>query len=156
MTLPAVEQRIREMRDSGELSGLPGEGAPLPVDPDGATGDAWAARHLVRTSAARPEWVVLRHEIEEFRSRLAARLRAHRAWLERRAALLDRMPAERILGEVAATRAADERARNEQSLAVGELNALVRQHNLLVPSASLHVHVVTLEGLLAGTRGQRG
>jgi len=155
VTVPAIEQRIREMRDSGELSGLPGEGAPLPVDPDGATGDAWAARHLVRTSRARPEWVVLRREIEEFRSRLAARVRAHQAWLERRAALLDRVPAERIVGEVAATRAADGRVRDELSVAVGELNALVRQHNLLVPSAALHVHVVMLEALLAGARDQR-
>jgi len=156
VTLPAIEQRIREMRDSGELSGLPGEGAPLPVDPDNGAGDAWAARHLVRTSRARPEWVVLRQEIEELRSRLAARLRAHQAWLERRAALLDRVPAERILREVAATRAADERVRNQQRVVVGELEALVRQHNLLAPSASLHVHVVTLEGLRAGTGDQRG
>ena len=98
---------------------------------------------------------MLRREIEEFRSRLAARVRAHQAWLERRAALLDRVPAERIVGEVAATRAADGRVRDELSVAVRELNALVRQHNLLVPSAALHVHVVMLEALLAGARDQR-
>jgi hypothetical protein len=152
VTLPAIEERIRQMRDSGELSGLPGEGAPLPVDPDAGAGEAWAARHLVRTSRARPEWVQLRQDVGELRSRIAARVRAHRAWLERRGAQLDRFPAERILLEVAATRAADERVRNELNIAVDEVNARVRQHNLLVPSPTLHLQMVTLEGLLGAGR----
>lgn len=149
---PVIEQRLRELRDSGELRGLPGEGAPLTADPDAGAGDAWGARHLVRTSRARPDWVALREEVGVQRSRVAARVRAHFAWLERREAQLDRLPAERILREVAATRATDERVRNELAVAVDELNKLVRRHNLLVPSAALHLYGVTLEGLLAATR----
>src|SRR3989442_15089540 len=60
-----VEQRLRELRDGGELSGLPGEGAPLPPDPD--AGDAWAARHIVGTARVSPVWAELRAEIGERR-----------------------------------------------------------------------------------------
>jgi len=35
-----VEARMRELRDAGELSGLPGEGNPLPADPDDDAGEA--------------------------------------------------------------------------------------------------------------------
>src|SRR5438093_4205813 len=81
-----VEQRLRELRDGGELSGLPGEGAPLPPDPDADAGDAWAARHIVRTARVRPVWAELRAEIGERRARILTRLRAHLAWVERREA----------------------------------------------------------------------
>ena len=37
-----VEARIRELRDAGELSGLPGEGQLLPPDPDSDASEAWA------------------------------------------------------------------------------------------------------------------
>jgi len=152
VTERASEQRIREMRDSGQLSGLPGEGAPLPHDPDADAGDAWAARHLVRASRARPEWVTLRQEIGAMRSRLTARVRAHLVWLDRREAQLDGLPTERILREVAATRVADERIRGELGAAVDDFNALVRKHNLVVSSAALHVHLATLEDLVARER----
>ena len=79
-----VEQRLRELRDGGELSGLPGEGAPLPPDPDADAGDAWAVRHVVRTARVRPVWAELRAEIGERRARILTRLRAHLAWVERR------------------------------------------------------------------------
>jgi hypothetical protein len=152
VTEGSIEKRIREMRDSGELSGLPGEGAPLPHDPDADAGDAWATRHLARTSRARPEWVTLRQEIETVRSRIAARVRAHLAWLERRQAQLRGLPAERILREVEATRIADERVGGALGAAVDELNALIRKHNLVVSSAALHFVPVTLETLLARER----
>ena len=152
MTERSIEKRIREMRDSGELSGLPGEGAPLPHDPDADAGDAWAARHLVRTQRARPEWVTLRQEIESVRSRIAARVRAHLAWLERRQAQLEGLPAERILREVDVTRVTDDRIRRDLAAAIDELNALIRKHNLVVSSAALHFHGLTLETLLARER----
>jgi hypothetical protein len=142
-----VERRIRELRDSGALSDLPGEGAPLPPDPDENAGDEWAARHVLRTSGARPEWGELRREIAERRARLVTRLRAHGSWLERRAELLQRAPAERIAAETAATRDADARVRREIAAAVDELNGLTRRHNLLVTSAALHLRTMTAEGL---------
>ena len=117
---------------SGELSGLPGEGSPLPPDPEDDAGDAWAARHVMRTSGASPPWADLRREIAEERARLVTRLRAHHAWLAGRDARLRRLPAERILGEREATRAVDERVRGDLERAIGKLKVLVARHNLMV------------------------
>jgi hypothetical protein len=142
-----VEQKIRELRDTGALSGLPGEGAPLPRDPDADAGDAWAARHLSRTARARPAWAELREDIGQRRRLIGARLRAHLAWKERRAAFLERLPAERILRERAATAEADARIARDVVAAIQELNALVRRHNLLVTVASLQLASVTEEEL---------
>jgi DnaJ-like protein len=151
-----VEARIRELQDSGELSGLPGEGQPLPADPDAPAGEAWAARHVLRTSGARPLWSDLRRDIAERRTRMVMRLRSHLAWLERRQALLEGVPAERIVREVALTKEVDARVRAEVAQAIGEINALVRHHNLVVTATSLHLAVATLEGLLDVARAPRG
>ena len=147
-----VEARIRELQEAGELTGLPGEGQPLPHDPDDAAGEAWAARHVLRTSGARPLWSELRRDITDRRKRILTRVRAHLAWLERRRALLEHLPAERILAEVALTKQADVRVRAEMRHAIAELNALVRHHNLIVTATSLHVATATLEGLIETAR----
>jgi len=118
------------------------------VDPDAAAGDAWAARHVVRTTGARPLWTELRREITERRLRIVTRLRAHVTWLARRQELLQRMPSERIVSEVAITKKGDDRAHAEIAQAIAELNALVRHHNLVVTATSLHIPTATLERLL--------
>ena len=135
-----VEQQLRELRDSGALRGLPGEG------------DAWAARHLSRGSAARPAWADLRQEIQHRTAGLIARLRAHDGWLSARAALLERLPAERIVRETARTRETDRRVREEVTAAVDEVNALVRRHNILMSAPSLHLPVITVDELVAAAR----
>jgi Domain of unknown function (DUF1992) len=147
-TAMGVEGRIRELLDAGELSGLPGEGQALPRDPDDEAGDAWAGRHVVRASGARPLWADLRRDIAEHRLRIVMRLRAHLLWLERRRALLQHLPAERIVPEVALTKEADARVRAEMALAIANLNAQVARHNLIVTATSLHVATATLDGLL--------
>ena len=147
-----VEQEVRELRDSGALSGLPGEGAPLPADPDADAGDLWAARHISRVAGARPEWLELRQEIGARRARLIARIRAHDAWLRARAVLADRLPAERIVEETARTRDRDRRVRDEIDAAVVEINGLLRRHNLLVTALSLQRPPVRLEELNAAAR----
>lgn len=134
---------------------MPGEGRPLPIDPDNAAGDAWAAKHVVRTSGARPLWSELRRDITERRVRIVTRLRAHLAWLERRQALLEHHPAERIVSEVALTKQTDERVRAEVAQAVAELNALIRHHNLVVTATALHLVQATLEGLIETARASR-
>ena len=139
---------MRELRDAGELSGLPGEGRPLPADPDDDAGEAWAARHVVRTSGAQPVWAELRRDITERRVRIVTRLRGHLAWVARRQELLERMPSDRILSEVALTKQGDDRVRAEITQAIAELNALVRRHNLVVTATSLHIPTATIEGLL--------
>lgn len=151
-----MEARIRELQDAGELSGLPGEGQPLPKDPDAAAGEAWAARHVLRTSGARPLWSELRRDITERRMRILTRLRGHLAWLERRQALLESLPAERIVSEVALTKTADGRVRAEVARAVAELNALVKHHNLAVTATSLHIGTATLEALIETARAPHG
>ena len=150
-----VEARIRELQEAGELSGLPGEGQPLPPDPDAEGSEAWAARHVLRTSDARPVWADLRRDITERRTRIVMRLRAHLVWLERRKALLEQVPAERIVAEVARTSEADARVRAEVTQAIGELNALVRHHNLVVTATTVHMATVTLEGLIDVARAAR-
>ena len=147
-----VERQIRELRESGDLRSLPGEGAPFPPDPDADAGDAWAARHLARTAKARPAWAELRLDIAERRERLIARLRAHERWLEQRRSLVARMSAERIVAEDAATREVDARTRRDVASGVQEINALVREHNLAVAVAALHLPLTTLAELLAVAR----
>jgi len=151
-----VEARIRELREAGELSGLPGEGQPLPSDPDDDAGEAWASRHVVRTSGARPLWTELRRDATERRMRLVMRLRAHLVWLETRQKLLEHVPAERIVSELALTKQTDGRVRAEVAHAIAELNALVRDHNLHVTATGLHLPIASLEGLIEVARGGRG
>jgi hypothetical protein len=135
---------------------LPGEGKPLSHDPDGDAGDAWASRHVLRTSGARPLWSELRRDVTDRRVRIVTRVRAHLGWLQRRQALLEHLPAERILSELALTKEADARVRAEVAQAIAELNALVRHHNLLVTATGLHLATATLEGLIEVARGPRG
>jgi hypothetical protein len=127
-----IDEQLRELAEMGELSKLPGEGAPL-VDDDPDAGERWAARHLARNADLTPEFVELRREIASRRDRIVRRLRAHRAWLADRAALLHDLPAERILDVARATSDFDARVQSELQSALGELNALVARHNLKVP-----------------------
>jgi hypothetical protein len=103
---------------------------------------------VLRTSGARPLWAELRREITERRTRIVMRLRAHQAWLDRRRAVLEHVPAERIVGETALTEEADHRVRSEVAQSIAELNGLVRHHNLVVTASSIHVPIATLESLL--------
>ena len=129
----------------GELSKLPGEGAPL-VDDDPTAGGRWAARHIAKNANVGPEFVELRREIADRRDRLVRRLRAHREWLEDRAALLRDLPAERILDAARATTDFDGRVESELRRTTGEINVLVARHNLKVPLA-LQIPPLSLDHL---------
>ena len=138
-----IEEQLRELADMGELSNVPGEGAPL-VDDDPDAGDRWAARHVAKNADIAPEFVELRREIGDRRDRLVRRLRAHHSWLADRAALLGDLPAERILDAARETTDFDARVESELRSAVGELNALVARHNLKVP-LGLQIAPLSLE-----------
>ena len=140
-----IDAQLRELAEMGELSKLPGEGAPL-VDDDPIAGDRWAARHVAKNANVRPEFVELRREIADRRDRLVRRLRAHRGWLEDRAALLRQLPAERILDAARATTGFDSRVESELRSAMRDINALVARHNLKVPLA-LQIPPLSLEHL---------
>ena len=141
-----VEDRLRSIVEPDALRGIPGAGAPLPPDPDAGAGPAWAARHVMRNANAVPDWVDLRREIDERTARIRRRLRAHADWLEDRAALVQELPADRILAATRATERRDERVRREVATAVEELNALIRRYDLKVIPA-LQLPLVTVEGL---------
>ncbi|MEX2047644.1 MAG: DnaJ family domain-containing protein [Chloroflexota bacterium] len=140
-----IDEQLRELAEMGELSRLPGEGASL-IDDDPDAGDRWAARHIAKNADLTPEFVELRRDIAGHRDRLVRRLRAHRAWLADRAALLQDLPAERILETARSTTAFDARVESELRRAVQELNALVARHNLKVP-LGLQIPSVSLEYL---------
>jgi hypothetical protein len=127
-----IDEQLRELAAMGELSKLPGEGAPI-VDDDPDAGELWAARHLAKNANLTPEFVELRREIAGRRDRIVRRLRAHRDWLADRAALLRDLPAERILDAARTTSDFDARVESELQSALGELNLLVARHNLKVP-----------------------
>jgi len=138
-----IEEQLRELAEMGELSNVPGEGAPL-IEDDPDAGDRWAARHIAKNANLTPEFVELRREIADRRDRLVRRLRAHRSWLADRAALLTDLPAERILDAARATTDFDLRVESELRSAMSELNALVARHNLKVP-LGLQISPLTLE-----------
>ena len=140
-----VDEQLRELAEMRGLANLPGEGVPL-VDDDGGAGDAWAARHIAKNANITPEFVELRREIADRRDRLVRRLRAHREWLEDRAALLRDLPAERILDAARATTDFDVRVEAGLRSAMGEINALIARHNLKVPLA-LQIPPLSLEHL---------
>jgi hypothetical protein len=140
-----IDEQLRELANMGELAKLPGEGAPL-VDDDPGAGDRWAARHVAKNANVTPEFVELRREIADRRDRIVRRLRAHRVWLEDRAAMLNHLPAERIVDAARATTDHDARVESELRGALGELNALVARHNLKVP-LSLQISPLALEHL---------
>lgn len=140
-----VEERIRDLAETGELTGLPGEGAPLQGDAD-RTDEGWAARHIMRTADAVPEWIDLRKEIDGRLARIRRRYRAHRDWLHDRTLLLAHLPADRIIDASRATAERDVRVRQELEQAVSEANALIRRYDLLVTPA-LQLPLVTLERL---------
>lgn len=138
-----IEEQLRELADMGELSSVPSQGAPL-VDDDPDAGDRWAARHVAKNANLTPEFVELRREIAHRRDRLVRRLRAHREWLANRAAMLNDLPAERILDAARATTDFDARVESELRGVVGEMNALVARHNLKVP-LGLQITPLSLE-----------
>lgn len=140
-----VEERLRQLAESGELHGLQGEGAPLPAD-DGGPDDTWAARHIQKNADAVPEWVDLRKDIDLRIAHIRRRYAAHREWLHDRARYLTQLPAERIVEVSHATAERDLRVRTELELAVGEVNALIRRYDLLVVP-TLQLPLVTLERL---------
>ena len=142
-----METRLHELAQSGELSGLPGEGAPLPDD-SGPNDGTWAARHIVQNAGVTPEWVELRTDIAARTSLLRRRLHAHREWLRAHARSLANLPAERILDASRAASDRDARVRIEITRQLGELNALIRRYDLIV-TPSLQLPLVTFERLEA-------
>lgn len=138
---------MREAAERGEFSGVPGEGRPLPRDPDEGLGDRWAAAHLLRSANASPEWVDLRREIHDARSALLRRVRAHRRWLRARATSVNALPAERILEAVRATEDADRRFAADVAAGLAELNAKIARYNLIVRAQLLPILPLTSERL---------
>ena len=136
-----VEDRLSELASSGELRGLPGEGAPLADE--GGPDETWAARRVMKNANATPAWTDIRRDIDTRVSRLRRRLAAHHEWLRDRTRLLAELPAERIVDTAHATTARDARVRAEVERELSEVNALIRRYDLIVTPA-LQLPLVTL------------
>jgi hypothetical protein len=142
-----TESEIRDAIEAGEFSGLNGEGARLELD-GAEAGDRWGALQVMRNARFVPEWSALRQEIDEERSRLVARLRAHVVWLAERGALLQRLPAERILEAAGATSERDGAVRRTIALEVAELNRRIARYNAIVPVLGLQLSPFSTARLL--------
>ena len=68
-----AEQRMRAAAAAGALSGLPGEGAPLPTDAlEGLSGEALQEALALRAAGAAPPEVAAMRQVEELRAALDA------------------------------------------------------------------------------------
>jgi DnaJ-like protein len=114
----AVERQIREAQERGEFNALPGLGKPLPEEP--WQGDWALAFHVLRQAGETLPWIALGKEIEQRRGQLRQ--------LREQAAALAPSPARE------AQRA---RLRERYLEAASELDQLLADYNLLVPTRSL-------------------
>ena len=71
-----VERQIREAMDDGRFDALPHQGAPLPIDDDGAAGDRAMAYRMLRDAGFAPPWIEADKAIRQDLDRLAA-MHAH-------------------------------------------------------------------------------
>lgn len=146
----SIEERLRGMSERGELGRLPGEGQPLPLEGD--DGPWWAAFHVMKQNRVLPQWAEMRKDIDAESERLLARVRRHLAWVDRRAADLRRLPAERIIEAVRLTREEEGRSRERLRASASAHNARIERYNAVVPVDSLRLPPVTLDGLFAAAR----
>jgi DnaJ-like protein len=114
----AVERQIREAQERGEFTALPGLGKPLPEEP--WQGDWALAFHVLRQAGETLPWIALGKEIEQRREYLRQ--------LREQAASLAESPARD---------ARRDRLRERYLRAAAELDALLVDYNLLVPTRSL-------------------
>ena len=68
-----LEQRLRDLASSGELSGLPGEGRPLPHEDLAGDDASWAAFRLMKNNKVIPAWSQERIDIDRELDRLRGR-----------------------------------------------------------------------------------
>jgi hypothetical protein len=121
-----IDDKIKTAQETGAFDNLRGQGRPLPDDGE-PSGEDWLANHLLKQSGVLPTWLQLRKEIFHARPRVLEALREYeheRARLNpldlRHSAILVRL---------------EER----YSLAAGEANKLIDEHNLRCPSISLEI-----------------
>ena len=140
---------MRELADSGELSGLPGEGVPFRREDLAGDDGSWAAFRLMRNNRIIPVWSQERIDIDAEQDRLRAGCRAHRDWLAARRAQLETLAADRIIEAARATSRRDDRFLAELEAAVRELNLRIDRYNAIVPSPSLALSPLSAGALLA-------
>ena len=144
-----MEERLRKLVDSGELTGLPGEGRPFARDDLEGDDVTWAAQRVMKNNKVLPAWSEARIGIDDELRRLRARCGSHREWLAARASHLKTLPADRILDAARGTAREDQRFLTELESAVEELNRRIDRYNAIVPSASLALLPVSAGALLA-------
>ena len=144
-----MEERLRELAESGALSDLPGEGRPFAREDLAGDDTWWAAFRLMKNNKVIPAWSQARIEIETEIARLGMRAAAHLTWLRSRDARLRTLAADRIIDAVRFTTREDARVRSELDAEVRTVNALIDRYNAIVPVESLRLAPVSAAALLA-------
>jgi hypothetical protein len=144
-----MEERLRELAESGERAGLPGEGRPFARGDLEGNDARWAAFRLMKNNKVIPAWSQARIELDGKIARLRTRAAAHPTWLRSRESQLRTLAADRIVEAARVTSREDARVRAELGAAVRSLNALIDRYNAIVPAVSLQLPRLRAAGLLA-------
>jgi hypothetical protein len=145
----STEERLRALAESGELSGLPGEGRPFAREDLEGDDARWAAFRIMRNNKVIPAWSQARIEIDQEIARLRTHAAAHNAWLRSREAQLRTLAADRIVDALRVTSRQDARVRDEIEADVRSVNALIDGYNAIVPAEGLRLLPLRAAGLLA-------
>src|SRR5260221_9988024 len=127
-----MEERLRKLAESGELTGLPGEGRPFARGDLEGDDTSWAAYRLMKNNKVLPAWSQSRIDIEDELQRLRMRCKSHQGWLDAPASHLKTLPADRILDAARQTARADHTFLSQLESAARELNLRIDRYNATV------------------------
>ena len=135
--MPDIEEQIRQAMQAGKFDDLPGKGKPLHLE-DNPHEDAARkmAYHLLRQGGFSLPWIELRQEIEAELEQARAALR--RTWEWRQAALAQGQNPAGVQSEW-------QRAVEQFSAQLTQLNQRIRDYNLQAPSARFQRPLLKLE-----------
>jgi hypothetical protein len=122
-----IDRQIREAQAAGAFDDLPHQGEPLPLMDDSAAGEWALAYRVLKNANFAPPWIEADKEV--------------RALLARRDMILERAPRASVIGR--------RRDREELTLLVREVNAVILRVNLEAPTPRQHRAPLDLEAELA-------
>lgn len=128
-----VEKRLRDAQAEGKFDNLSGRGRPLKLDQEDENSEEWAAHHLLRNQALRPDWLeedlAIRAEIEQARQAV----RRSQRWRNERLTAIGTGGDAEVIREREWVEAEWSRARREFRETLEQLNRRIRTLNLKVP-----------------------
>ena len=135
--MPEIDDHIQKAMNEGKFDDLPGKGKPLHLEDNPHEDAAWKmAYHLLRQGGFSLPWIELRQEIEAELEQARAALR--RTWEWRQAALAQGQ-------NPAAVQSEWQRAVEQFSAQLTQLNQRIRDYNLQAPSTRFQRPLLKLE-----------